>query len=76
MVNSFETLLTTEQKIKVVEDRISQFATEAYQHSLNKTTSDTLEATEQAEISTKNIEILEIAIKVHQEELAKLQASI
>lgn len=76
MVNSFETLLTTEQKIKVVEDRISQFATEAYQHSLNKTTSDTLEATEQAEISAKNIEILETAIKVHQEELAKLQASL
>lgn len=76
MVNSFETLLTTEQKIKVVEDRISQFATEAYQHSLNKTTSDELDATEQSEVSAKNIEILEIAIKVHQEELAKLQASL
>lgn len=76
MVNSFETLLTTEQKIKVVEDRIAQFATEAYQHSLNKTTSDKLEATEQAEISEKNVQILETAIKVHQEELEKLKASL
>jgi hypothetical protein len=76
MVNSFETLLTTEQKIKVVEERIAQFATEAYQHSLNKTTSEELEATEQADISAKNIEILETAIKVHEEELAKLTASL
>lgn len=76
MVNSFETLLTTEQKIKVVEDRIAQFATEAYQHSLNKTTSEKLDAAEQAEISAKNVEILETAISVHKEELEKLKASI
>lgn len=76
MVNSFETLLTTEQKIKVVEDRIAQFATEAYQHSLNKTTSEKLDAAEQAEISAKNVEILETAISVHKQELEKLKASL
>ena len=76
MVNSFETLLTTEQKIKVVEERIAQFAAEAYQHSLNKATSEKLEAADQAEISAKNVEILETAIAVHKEELTKLQASL
>lgn len=68
----FDTALTNEQKAEIIQQRITQFAAEAYQHELNKKTAEKLGSDEQIENINKNLEILEAAIEVHKEELAKL----
>jgi hypothetical protein len=66
----YASLLTNEQKRSILEQRIAQFATEAYQHELNKEVAkdnaDVVQAADEA------LTILSNAITVHQEELAKL----
>ena len=66
----YASLLTNEQKRSIVEQRIAQFASEAYQHTLNKEVAkDNAEAVQAADDA---LAILDNAITVHQEELAKL----
>lgn len=66
----YSTLLTDEQKKAILEQRLAQFAAEAYQHVLNKEVAkgneDVVKATDEA------LAILDNAITIHQEELAKL----
>lgn len=68
----FGSLLTNDQKRQLLNNRISQFVTEAYQHQLNLKTAESINNEQQIEASTKSIEILTAAINIHQEELAKL----
>jgi hypothetical protein len=68
----FSSLLTPEQKRSLLENRIQQFASEAYQYSLNLKTAESVGTEEQIEGIKKSIEILESAITVHQDELSKL----
>ena len=72
MAIDFGSLLTDEQKANLLNQRIQQFAAEAYQHTLNKATAEKLGATDQVEAAEKNLALLESAIKVHQAELGKL----
>lgn len=66
----YSSLLTTDQKRSILEQRIAQFASEAYQHTLNKEVAkDNAEAVAAADDA---LAILDNAITVHQEELAKL----
>ena len=66
----YSSLLTNDQKRSILEHRIAQFASEAYQHELNKEVSkDNAEAVLAAD---EALAILDNAITVHQEELAKL----
>ena len=66
----YSTLLTNDQKRSILEQRIAQFASEAYQHTLNKEVAkDNAEAIASAD---EALAILDNAISVHQEELAKL----
>ena len=66
----YSAILTDDQKKSILEQRIAQFASEAYQHSLNKEVAkDNPEAVQGAD---EALVILDNAIKVHQEELAKL----
>ena len=66
----YSALLTNEQKKSILEARIAQFASEAYQHTLNKSVAgDNAEAIQAAD---EALAILENAITVHQDELAKL----
>jgi hypothetical protein len=66
----YSSLLTTDQKRSILEQRIAQFASEAYQHTLNKEVAkDNPEAVQAANDA---LAILDNAITVHQEELAKL----
>jgi hypothetical protein len=66
----YSSLLTTDQKRSIVEQRIAQFASEAYQHTLNKEVAkDNPEAVAAA---NEALAILDNAITIHQEELAKL----
>lgn len=68
----YSTLLSTEQKRSILEQRIAQFASEAYQHAINKQVAgDNAEAVQAADDA---LAILDNAIKIHQEELAKLGA--
>jgi hypothetical protein len=66
----YASLLTNDQKKSILEQRIAQFASEAYQHSINKQVAgDNAEAVEAADAA---LAILDNAITVHQDELAKL----
>jgi len=69
----YSSLLTTDQKRSILEQRLAQFASEAYQHTLNKEVAkDNAEAVQAADDA---LAILDNAITVHQEELAKLPAA-
>jgi hypothetical protein len=68
----YSSLLTPEQKRTLLQGRIQQFASEAYQHTLNLKTAESLASEDQIESIKKSIDILETAIKIHQEELSKL----
>ena len=72
MAIDFGSLLTDEQKASLLQQRISQFAAEAYQHELNKKTGETIGSEEQVESSNKALEVLEAAINVHKAELEGL----
>lgn len=66
----YSSLLSTEQKRSILEQRLQQFAAEAFQHTLNKQVAgDNAEAVAAADDA---LAILDNAIAVHQEELAKL----
>lgn len=68
----FASLLTNEQKRQLLQNRIAQFAAEAYQQTLNKKTAEALQSESQIEASEKSIALLEEAIRIHQEELNNL----
>ena len=68
----YASLLTNEQKKAILEQRLAQFAAEAYQHVLNKEVAkDNEEAIKTADDA---LAILDNAITVHQEELSKISA--
>jgi hypothetical protein len=67
----YSSLLSTEQKKSILEQRIAQFASEAYQHTINKQVAgDNAEAVKAADDA---LAILDNAITIHQDELAKLE---
>ena len=68
----YAALLTDEQKRSILEQRIAQFASEAYQHTLNETTCASLNDEEGVANAQKSLVILEAAIGTHQGELAAL----
>jgi len=72
MAIDFDNLLSVEQKIKLVSDRIQQFASEAYQYKLNRETAVITEMQRNIDAADNALIILEQAIKVHQEELNQL----
>jgi hypothetical protein len=71
----YASLLTPEQKRGLLENRIQQFASEAYQYTLNLKTAESVGTEDQVENIKRSIEVLESAIRIHQEELAGLQVS-
>ena len=72
MAVDYTALLTLEQKKNILEQRISQFAAEAYQHSLNKATCEALNDADGVEAANKSLTILEAAINTHKAELDAL----
>ena len=72
---NYNELLSNEQKYEIVSQRITQFASEAYQYSLNRKTAEEFGAEnkdEQLEQIDKQISLLETAINIHKQELAEL----
>lgn len=72
MAINFEELLTVEQKQQILQQRISQFAAEAWQHQLNKQTCQTLNDVEGETAANNALSVLEAAIQVHQDKLTEL----
>ena len=70
----YSSLLTDDQKRSILEQRLAQFSSEAYQHSLNKATSEKVGDADGVATSEKAIATIETAIEVHQAELATLPA--
>lgn len=69
----FNKLLTSEQKAQILEARLAQFASEAYQVSLNLATAEKLGSDEdQIKKIADNLKMLETAIEIHQEQLKLL----
>ena len=66
----YSSLLTNDQKRSILEQRIAQFASEGYQHTLNKEVAGN--NPEAVEAADNALAILDNAIAVHQDELAKL----
>lgn len=74
MAIDYSALLTDEQKRNILNQRIAQFAAEAWQHELNKQTCQNLGDEAGVESASKALEVLEAAISVHQTELAAVPA--
>lgn len=68
----YNDLLTAGQKREIILARMSQFAQEAYQVSLNQKTAEELGNAEELEKIAQALELLKIAIDVHQKELDSL----
>jgi hypothetical protein len=68
----YNALLTSDQKRQILEARLAQFASEAYQVTLNLATAEKLGNQEQVDKVKSNLNLLETAIIVHQEELSTL----
>lgn len=72
MTIDYSSLLSGEQKRALLNQRIAQFAAEAWQHELNKKTCEQLGDEAGVENATKALSVLDAAIGVHQQELAEL----
>lgn len=72
MAIDFNNLLTVEQKRSLLEQRIQQFASEAYQHELNRQIAVNVEDEQAVQQSEQALVTLEAAITVHEAELAGL----
>ena len=69
MAIDYTNLLTVEQKQNILNQRISQFAAEAWQHELNKQTCDRVGDENGVASAVQALETLEAAIAIHQDEL-------
>lgn len=74
MAVDYSSLLTDEQKKSILEQRLAQFALEAYQHDINKQVAEASDNAEGIKAAEEAMAILDKAIVVHQSELAKLPA--
>jgi hypothetical protein len=72
MAIDYTSLLTSEQKQNILNQRISQFAAEAWQHELNKQTCTQLGDEAGVASSDAALATLEAAINVHQAELQSI----
>jgi len=73
MAIDYSKYLTDDQKKKLLQDRLAQFAAEAYQHSINAQVADSLGNDEGVENATAALSILEAAIDTHEAELKGLK---
>lgn len=72
MAIDFNQYLTREQKEALIQQRLQQFAAEAFQHEINRKVAIETGNTDAAAIAVESLQILEKAIEVHATELASL----
>ena len=73
MAIDYKGILTDDQKKELLMSRISQFASEAYQHEMNLRVAKSLENEEGIDNAEKALVILESAIAQHQAELKSIK---
>ena len=73
MAIDFGKYITDDQKKKILEDRLAQFATEAYQHSINAQVAALVGNEEGVENAENALAILEAAIDAHEAELGSIK---
>ena len=66
--------ISIEQKRSILQQRITQFAAEAYQHTLNRETCVRLEDQDGIASSDNALNVINTALAVHREELNSLPA--
>lgn len=72
MAIDYNQYLTDEQRRSILEQRLQQFASESYQHDMNKIVAEKNNDTSLVQRSEEALVTLQEAITVHAEELAKL----
>lgn len=72
MAIDFGALLSDEQKKQILEQRVAQFAAEAFQHGLNKQVAEKIGNEEGVAQADAALATLEEALAVHKDELDKL----
>jgi flagellar biosynthesis chaperone FliJ len=72
MAIDFSNLLTDEQKRDLLQQRLQQFAGEAYQHELNRQIAEKVFDADAVTNSEAALQTLETAIAVHRQELEQL----
>jgi hypothetical protein len=72
MAIDFNSLLSAEQKREILQGRLQQFASEAYQITLNKKTATEIGTRDQLDKIEESLVLLEKAIAIHEKELAEL----
>jgi hypothetical protein len=72
MAIDYSSILTPEQKRSILEQRIQQFAAEAFQHDLNRQVAENTGDTDGMANAAAAIATIDEAIAVHQNELVKL----
>ena len=75
MAIDYTDLLSDEQKKSILKQRLTQYAAEAYQHDINKQVATASNNEEGIKQATDALAILDAAITIHQEELAKLPSA-
>lgn len=75
MAIDYSGLLTPEQKKNLLEQRLTQFAAEAYQHELNKQVALSASDSDSVSKAEEALGILETAINVHKNELDALNTT-
>lgn len=75
MTADYNTILSNENKRQILTERITQFASEIYQYSLNKKTAEATGMEKNVESAENAIAILTKAIEIHQEELERIPSS-
>lgn len=71
----YSSLLSDAEKRSILEQRVKQFASEAYQHEINKAVAAASDNDDAVKAADEALTILDKAISVHQEELSKLPAA-
>lgn len=70
----YSSLLSDAEKRSILEQRVKQFASEAYQHEINKAVAAASDNADAVKAAEEALTVLDKALEVHQEELAKLPA--
>lgn len=68
----FSSMISDDNRTDIVTQRLGQFIGEGYQLTLNKKTAERLGREDQIEAINESLALIEVAIAVHQEELAKI----
>lgn len=76
MAINYDAYLSADQKKTIVETRLQQFAAEAYQTELNKAIQISQGNESATEAYNVSLELLDSAIKIHEEELVKLKEEL